>query len=57
MDVCIDDEAVVSDSYTPLRVSRFGLPAELFSFCQIFKVAHHPTSSLVLLAAIRLSCG
>jgi hypothetical protein len=35
------DEAVVPDFYTPLRVVRFGLPADLFSFCQIFKLAYY----------------
>ena len=34
------DEAVVPDFYTLLRVIRFGFPADLSSFCQIFKVAH-----------------
>src|ERR1700733_5235840 len=38
------DEAVVPDLYTLLRVIRFGFPADLFSFCQIFKVAHYPSS-------------
>jgi hypothetical protein len=35
------DEAVVPDFYTLLWVIRFGLPADLFSFFQIFKVAHY----------------
>src|SRR5580658_3382168 len=38
------DEAVVPDSCTLLRVIRFGFPADLFSFCQIFKVTHYPSS-------------
>jgi hypothetical protein len=36
------DEALVPDFYTILRVIRFGFPADLFGFCQIFKVAHGP---------------
>src|ERR1700733_11467631 len=38
------DEAMVPDFYSLLRVIRFGFPADLFSFCQIFKVAHYPFS-------------
>jgi hypothetical protein len=36
------DEAMVSDVYTLLRVIRFGFPADLFGFFQIFKIAHCP---------------
>jgi hypothetical protein len=36
------NETMVSDVYTRLRVIRFGFPAGLFSFFQIFKVAHYP---------------
>jgi hypothetical protein len=38
------DEAVVPDFYTLLWVIRFGLPADLFSFFKIFKVAHYRQS-------------
>jgi hypothetical protein len=36
-----DYEAVVSDFRTHLRVSWIGFPADLFIFCQIFKVGHY----------------
>jgi hypothetical protein len=42
MDVHSGDKAMVSDFCAPLRVIRFSFPADLRSFCQIFKVAHHP---------------
>jgi hypothetical protein len=35
------DAAVVSGFYTLLWTRWFGCPADLFSFCQIFKVAHY----------------
>jgi hypothetical protein len=34
------DEAMVPDFCTLLRLIRCGFPADLFSFFQIFKVAH-----------------
>jgi hypothetical protein len=38
------DETVVPGFHTLLRFGRFGFPADLFSFCQVFKVAHYPSS-------------
>src|SRR6202050_748065 len=45
------DEAVVPDCYTLLRVIRFGFPADLSSFCQIFKVAHY--QNLIMRMSVR----
>jgi hypothetical protein len=50
----VGDEALVPDFYTLLRVIRFGFLPDLFSFCQIFKVAHYQESILVLRRAWEL---